>query len=132
MANQRSRRNKTAQFFCPHCERRLWRVGTGKHYLFFQGAEEIQQQFGLNKKKASLLAQQNFVQVDRGAWIEEFFCEVDGKMWLQLSKDETGKIISKLADRKHWKQSTRTIDPTKPNPSVSEFTYRMSRKSARI
>ncbi len=132
MANQRSRHNKTPKFFCPYCDRRLWRVGTGKHHLFFQGAEEIQQQFGLNKKNASLLAQQNFVQVDRGAWIEEFFCEVDGKMWLQLSKDETGKVISKLADRKHWKQSTRTIDPTKPNPSVSEFTYRMSRKSARI
>ena len=75
---------------------------------------------------------QSFVQVDRSTWLEEFFCQVDGKMWLKVSKDLDGTITTQVADQKHWKQSTKTIDPNKPNPSVSEFTYRMSRKSARI
>ena len=132
MSNKRSNRNKTPKFYCPYCDHRLWREGTGKHSLFFQGADEIQQQFGLTKKKASLLVGQSFVQVDRSTWLEEFFCQVDGKMWLKVSKDLDGTITTQVADQKHWKQSTNTIDPNKPNPSVSEFTYRMSRKSARI
>ncbi|MGL5034865.1 MAG: hypothetical protein ACRC6M_13795, partial [Microcystaceae cyanobacterium] len=118
MANKRSRRTKTPKFNCPYCDRRLWRVGTGKHYIYAQGAEEVQAQFNLSKKNAGLLTSQNTVQVDRGAWIEEFFCEVDGKMWLQLTKKEDGEIAVKVADEKHWKRSTRTIDPNKPNPSV--------------
>jgi hypothetical protein len=132
MSNKRSNRSKTPKFYCPYCDRRLWREGTGKHSLFFQGANEIQQQFGLTKKKASLLVGQSFVQVDRSTWLEEFFCQVDGKMWLKVSKDLDGTITTQVADQKHWKQSTNTIDPNKPNPSVSEFTYRMSRKSAKI
>ncbi len=72
------------------------------------------------------------MQVDRASWLEEFFCEQDGKMWLHLTKQEEGNIVMKIANEHHWKRSTRMIDPTKPNPSVSEFTYRMSRKSARV
>lgn len=53
-------------------------------------------------------------------------------MWLKVSKDLDETITTQVAEQKHWKQSTNTIDPNKPNPSVSEFTYRMSRKSARI
>jgi hypothetical protein len=53
-------------------------------------------------------------------------------MWLHLTKQEEGNIVMKIANEHHWKRSTRMIDPTKPNPSVSEFTYRMSRKSARV
>jgi hypothetical protein len=132
MSNKRSNRSKTPKFYCPYCDRRLWRVGTGKHYIYAQGADEVQAQFKLSKKKAGLLAGQNSVQVDRASWLEEFFCEQDGKMWLHLTKQEEGNIVMKIANEHHWKRSTRMIDPTKPNPSVSEFTYRMSRKSARI
>jgi hypothetical protein len=132
MSKKRSNRSKTPKFYCPYCDRRLWRQGTGKHSLYFQGVAEVQSQFNLTKKKASMLVGQNSVQVDRSTWLEEFFCEVDGKMWLKVSKDLDGRMITAVAEEKHWKQSTRTIDPNKPNPSVSEFTYRMSRKSAII
>lgn len=132
MSKKRSNRSKTPKFYCPYCDRRLWRQGTGKHSLYFQGVAEVQSQFNLTKKKASMLVGQNSVQVDRSTWLEEFFCEVDGKMWLKVSKDLDGRMTTAVAEEKHWKQSTRTIDPNKPNPSVSEFTYRMSRKSAII
>jgi len=132
MANKRSRRKKISKFYCPHCGDRLWRVGTGKHYLYYQGREEVQDHFKLTKKTATLLVKQNIVQLDRQHWLEEFLCEEHGKMWLNIWKHADGLIETSLADRHDWKRSSRTIDPTKPNPSVSEFTYRMSRKSARI
>ncbi len=132
MANKRSKRNQSAKFYCPYCGDRLWRLGTGKHHLYFQGISEIQQQFNLTRKKASLLAGQNPVQTDRATWLEEFMCRSDGKFWLYLSKQKDGSFVTKIADDSHWKRSSKTIDPNHPNPSVSEFTYRMSRKSTRI
>lgn len=132
MANKRSRRNKVSRFYCPHCGDQLWRLGTGKHYLYYQGKQEVQEHFRLTHKKASLLAGQKYVQLDRQNWLEEFFCEQDGKLWLNIWKQADGSYQTSLAHRDHWQRSSRTIDPTKPNPSVSEFSYRMSRKSARV
>jgi hypothetical protein len=93
--------------------------------------EEIQEQFRLSRKNAGFLAQQSSVHLIRNTWLEEFFCAVDGKVWLLLTKAEDGTIASTPAKEQHWQRSTRTIDPNKPNPSVSEFSYRMSRKSTR-
>ena len=128
MPNKRSKR-KSQQFYCPYCQNRLWRPGFNKYCLFYQGKEEIQKGFQLTSKKAALVAQQQTVIVDRQVWLEDFLCENDGKIWLCLSNKEEGKNISyRLATEQDWEHTSHTPDPNRPNCSVSEFTYRMSRR----
>lgn len=127
MSNKRNKRSKTPQFHCPHCQKRLWRLGSLKYHLFYRGRTEIKKHLGLTPKKASFLASQNSSYVDRNCWLEDFFCEEDGKMWLRLTKKDDGSIASCIATRNDWNQTLHTINPDSPNPSVSEFSYRMSR-----
>lgn len=127
MANKRRKRAAILNLPCPHCDRRLWRLGSQKHFLFYQGAAEITQFLGMTRKKATLLATQG-IYVDRQSWLEEFMCGEDGRMWLLLQSIE-GQVTSKLAQDRDWKRTAGTIDPTVPNASVSEFTYRMSRQT---
>lgn len=129
MANKRSKRKKIKHFFCPLCEMRLWRLGSPKYHLFYQNAAEIRKNLKISAKKASFLAAQNSAYIDRSSWIEEFFCTEHGRMWLLLSRQSDENILYRPAKREDWEQSNKTVDPTKPNPSVSEFTYRMSRKA---
>lgn len=129
MPNKRSKRKKVKHFFCPVCGTRLWRLGSPKYHLFYKGAAEIRKNLKMTAKKASFLAAQNSVYVDRSSWIEEFFCTEHGKMWLRLSCQSDENILYKPAKKEDWEQTNNTIDPTNINPSVSEFTYRMSRKA---
>ena len=127
MPNKRSKRAHIQKFCCPYCESRLWRLGGQRHYLYYSNAAEILTNLDVSRKKAALIAAQG-AYIDRLKWIEEFFCEDHGKLWLRLHQNEEGLISSKLAGDEDWKSSTGTIDPSTPNPSVSEFTYRMSRR----
>lgn len=129
MPNKRSKRKKIKHFFCPICENRLWRLGSPKHYLFYQNAAEIRRSLKISAKKASFLVAQNSAYVDSNSWIEEFFCNEHGRMWLLLSRQNDEHIVYRPAKREDWERTNKTIDPTQPNPSVSEFTYRMSRKA---
>lgn len=129
MPNKRSRRSQTSKFYCPQCSRRLWRVGGRKYYLFYHGASEIQSAFKLTHKKAKFLAQQNPVCVNQNLWLEEFFCEKDGKIWMHISRLDHGEIISRPAKREDWKRTSHTPNPDRPTCSVSEFSYKMSRRS---
>jgi hypothetical protein len=132
MSNKRSKRKTIQQFFCPFChdcETRLWRLGSSKHYLFYQSATEIRQNLQLSAKKAAFLANQNSTYLDSNIWLEEFFCPTHGKMWLRLSRQNQPELAYRQATREDWRQTNKTYDPTNPNPSVSEFSYRMSRKS---
>lgn len=128
MPNKRSKR-KSQPFNCPYCENRLWRSGFNKYYLFHHGKEEIQKGLQLTSKKATFVAQQNPVVVDRQIWLEDFDCEKDGKIWLCLCNKQEGGVISyRLATEQDWEHTSRTPDPNRPNCSVSEFTYRISRR----
>jgi hypothetical protein len=129
MPNKRSRRSQKQKFHCPWCQHQLWRLGNPKHYLFYQGISEIKKQFNLSKKNAGFLAAQDFVQVDRRTWLEEFFCKEHGKLWMRLTSRPDGIVVATLAKETDWKRSTRTIDPDCPNPSVSEYSYKMSRRT---
>ena len=129
MPNKRSKRSKTQQFLCPYCDRRLWRQGSKKHYLFYRDTSEIKDCLNISRKNASLLAASRQGYVDSNSWIEEFFCEKHGRVWMRLSKDREGKLAAVLAKRQDWNRSTHTLNPDTPNPSVSEYTYRMSRRS---
>ena len=127
MPNKRSKRSKTKKFFCPHCEQRLWRSGHTKHYLYYQNAAEIKRNTGMTLKKAKLLSLQNATYLDANKWIEAFCCPDHGMTWLLISV--RGHDYSyRLATRQDWSQTNKTIDPSLSNPSVSEFTLRMSRK----
>jgi hypothetical protein len=127
MAERRNRRRKRVVADCPTCEERLWRVNSERHYLFASGARQMQELSGLTRKKAVLLNCQTHTFVDRRQWLEEFYCNEHGHMWLLLKQDDEGFVSATIPDGNIWSQTTGTIDPRKPNPSVSEFTFRMSR-----
>ena len=129
MPNKRSRRKKTQNFHCPYCSRRLWRTGNKKYYLFYQGISEIKNYLNISRKRAMCLACQNNTYVDRDRWVEEFFCEKHYQLWMVLSRDDKGRISARLASDNDWRRTTGTINPDLPNPSVSQFSYRMSRRA---
>lgn len=128
MVNKRSKRSTNHKFRCPYCQQRLWRQGSPKFNLFYQGALEIRQNLHLTPKKAGFLAAQNSTCLDTNRWIEEFFCPEHGIMWLLISRQPDGKFIYNIAEERDWRRTNKTINPNTPNPSVSEFTYKMSRQ----
>ncbi|MCU0536818.1 MAG: hypothetical protein MUD14_23260 [Hydrococcus sp. Prado102] len=131
MSNKRKNRSQTPKFYCSHCQERLWRLGSPKYHLFYQDASEIKERLGITRTKASFLAANNSPYVDSNTWLEEFFCEEHGKLWMRVSKQENGAIVATPAKSSDWKCTTHTINPDIPNPSVSEFSYRMSRGTNR-
>ena len=128
MPGKRSKYKNVHRFYCPYCNFRLWRQGGPKHKLFYLEASEIQQNVKMPHKSAVILANKG-PYVDNHSWIEEFFCGEHGKLWMKITKNHDEKLVATLATSKDWQQSTHTIEPDTPNPSVSEFTYRMSRQS---
>ena len=128
MANKRSKRRKVKKFYCPYCNSRLWRNGKVKYYLFYRNAAQIRQNKGFSAKKAAFLASQYTTYLDRDRWIEALCCEEHGMMWLLISTSEEGDYEYRVAREKDWLQTDKTSDPNNLNPSVSEFTQRMSRK----
>lgn len=128
MPGKRSKRKNVQRFYCPYCERRLWRLGSPKHFLFYLEAAEIHQNVNISRKNAVFLAAKG-AYVDSNSWIEEFLCTGDGKLWLKVNRKSCGTLVTALATAKDWKQTTHTILPNTPNPSVSEFSYRMSRQA---
>jgi hypothetical protein len=126
MPNKRSKRGKTQIYSCPFCQQRLWRLGTSKYYLFYQNNTEIRKNLGISAKNAKLLANQNSTYLDKKKWIEAFCCQKHGSLWLLISLQEQG-CDYRLAKEKDWLQTNKTSDPRISNPSVSEFTLRMSR-----
>jgi len=110
------------------CALPLWRLGSRKYHLYYHGVGEIVAHTHLTRKKAALLATDgNFI--DRNAWLEEFFCWEHGKLWLALRRDADGELRATLPTSEDWQRTTGTVHPTCPNPSVSEFTFRMSRRT---
>ncbi|NJL83827.1 MAG: hypothetical protein HC890_14455 [Chloroflexaceae bacterium] len=126
MPNKRSDRKKTPKFYCPYCSERLWRVGSPKHHLYYQDSLSISKNCNISRKNSKFLANKGEY-VDQNQWLEEFFCGDHGKIWLLLAKRDNGVIEASLPQDQHWQQTTGTFDPDRPNPSVSEYSYRMSR-----
>ena len=129
MPHKRRNRNKKSNFYCIHCCQRLWRLGSQKHYLFYEGVSEIKKNLNISRKNASFLAANGISYIDKKSWIEEFFCKEHGKMWLRVSKKADGKFVTSSVKSDDWNRTTHTINPDTANPSVSEFTYRMSRRT---
>ena len=128
MPHKRSKRKKVQCFFCPLCQERLWRLGSLKYHVFYKNAAEIKQNLQISAKKSAFLATKNSTYLDRNSWLEEFFCSEHDKIWLRISRQNDGQLSYRLAVREDWQQTDKTIDSSRPNPSVSEFSYRISRK----
>ena len=127
MPNKRKNRNATKKYFCPFCEQRLWRLGSSKYYLFYKDFIEIRQNTNISKKNARFIAVHNTTYLDNKKWIEAFCCPEHGLQWILTSLLENGYEY-RLAREKDWLMTNKTIDPRMPNPSVGEFTLKMSRK----
>jgi len=84
MPGKRSKHKNVQRFYCPYCERRLWRLGSPKHYLFYLGASEIKKNVSMSRQSAELLASKG-AYVDSGSWIE-FFCGDHGKLWMKVTR----------------------------------------------
>jgi len=128
MPNKRRNRGATPNFPCPYCEKRLWRLGSERHFLFYETAKEISTYVGLTHKKSALVASQG-IYVDKRSWLEEFLCGEDGRFWLLVQTTDEGTLKFKVAQDADWKRTVGTINPNVPNASVGQFTYRMSRQS---
>lgn len=127
MPNKRSKRRKVKQYSCPLCMQRLWRLGTSKYHLFYRSASEISENTGITPKKSKFLATQKNTYLDSKRWIEGFCCSNHGSLWVLIST-HNDKHEYRLAKEKDWLRTERTLDPRILNPSVSEYTLRMSRK----
>lgn len=126
MPNKRSRRKKTAHFFCHLCQERLWRTGTPKYNLVYSNPSDIRKNTGISSKKCRLIVHRHTTYFDTNNWIEGFYCPNHGQVWLLISRQ--GDIYKyRPANESDWRQTNNTIDPGNSNPSVSEFTQRMSR-----
>lgn len=128
MPGKRRRRSDTERFSCPSCGNRLWRIGSEKHLIFYSEASDFVRYMGLSRRQAAMAMAQGG-RTDRRTWIEEFFCAEHGKMWLLIQNLQCGKMTTTVATDYDWKRSTGTQNPDCLNPSVSEYTQRMSRRA---
>lgn len=100
MSKQRSQRQRPQKFSCPHCERRLWRLGSPKHFLLHRGVSNIQPNLDISGKKAIFLAAKD---VDNHTWIEDFFCGEDGplRLLVHMKADRTLVTVPMSTERSH-------------------------------
>ena len=135
MAEERSqnassgRRPKRRQLCCPaHPDQRI--EGTGKKYfLHLLSAEELKAR-GMSQKKAQLVIEAYpVVLVLSHEWLEELFCPQCGSSrWCPITKINSVVHSVRWAPRELWEQVAH-VDPLVPNPSVSQFTRRLARRT---
>lgn len=95
MVKKRSNRKNVQHFYCPHCDRRLWRLGRSKRFMSYLDAAQIQQNLNISRKSAASLATES-AGVDPNSWLEEFFCEEDGKLWMKLTMNSGSEVEANL------------------------------------
>lgn len=98
---------KRKKFYCPCCQRRLWRVGG---YKFYQGQSKRGEALTLISEKDNSLTHSTPSLANQQVWLEEFFCEEDGKIWMYLSKSEEGVLSYQLADQEQWRHTDRVSE----------------------
>ncbi len=126
---RRNRRPKKRELLCPaHPEQRI--QGNGKKYFLHLLQPEQLQQRGINAKKAQLILNAYPVLVLSDEWLEELFCPQCGRShWCHVTKHDTVAHTVRWAPRELWEQVAH-VDPTAPNPTVSDYTRRNARRTA--
>jgi hypothetical protein len=128
MPGKRSNRNKIEKFFCPYCEKRLWRLGGPKHYLFLASVNNTRKNSQPPSKPPRVALEKSDC-IDPNQWIEEFFCDEHSKLWMLVYRTTHNRLTAALASKTDWQRSTGTPSLDFDNPSVSEFSIRMSRRA---
>lgn len=97
-----------------------------KYKIFADQAGQLQQR-GMSRRNALMLVANRTAVSLEGEWLEAFWCEQCQQIkWYHVRKcDERSYEIS-LAPQELWQQATGVIS-SQGNPSVSEFTRRISR-----
>jgi hypothetical protein len=75
MAVKTKQGKSTQKFGCPFCHQRLWNLGSQKYYLG-----------------------------KRDFWLEKFFCEEHGEMWMRLSRNLEERIVATAATSDDWER----------------------------
>lgn len=73
------------RFFCPECDRRLWRLHSSRHY---QSARETIDLVTVesNSSKTLGIATTNENLAD-DTWLEAFICSKHGRLWLLVRQE---------------------------------------------
>ena len=124
---RRNRHPKKRELFCPaHPEQRI--QGNGKKYFLHLLQPEQLQRRGINAKKAQLILNAYPVLVLSDEWLEELFCPQCGSSrWCHVTKHDTVAHTVRWAPGELWEQVAH-VDPTAPNPTVSDYTRRNARR----
>ncbi len=125
-----NRRVKSRQLFCPkHPEVRI--EGNGQKYFLHLLTPEQLRERGLSYKKSQLVIKAYPVFVLSNEWLEELFCPKCGtSSWFHIIRHDRVKHSVTFAPKELWMQVAH-VDPVVPNPSVSEFTRKSSRRPDR-
>ena len=126
---RRNRRPGRRKLFCPaHPEQQI--DGNGKKYFLHLLRPEELKARGMPYKTAQLVIQAHLVLVLSNEWLEELFCPQCGSSrWCHITRID--RVVHQLrwAPRELWQQVAH-VDPTSPNPSVSEYTRRSARRTS--
>ncbi len=128
MPGKRSSRKKTEQFFCPYCEKRLWRLGGSKHHLLLASSSIDKQNLQLSSKSFKEASEKSAC-LDPDQWIEEFFCSEHSNLWMLVYRTIHNRLTSVVASKADWQCSTGNPPIDLISSSVSEFSVRMSRRA---
>lgn len=92
MVKKRSNRKNVQHFYCPYCDRRLWRLGSPKRFMSYPDAAQIQQNLNISRKSVLSLVTKGTC-VERNSWLEEFFCEEDSKLWMKVTVNTGSDLV---------------------------------------
>ena len=116
------------EVFCPaHPEQRS--QGNGKKYFLHLLQPEQLQQRGINAKKAQLILNAYPVLVLSDEWLEELFAPMRQQPLVPRDQTRHGGAHGALGTQELWEQVAH-VDPTAPNPTVSDYTRRNARRPA--
>ena len=122
-------RSRKRELFCPkHPDQKI--TGNGKKYfLHLLSADELHSR-GIPSTKAKLIINAYPVLVLSNEWLEELFCPLCGQnSWFHVIRNDRVRHSVRIAPRELWMQVAH-VDPCIPNPSVSEFTRRSSKRAS--
>jgi hypothetical protein len=103
--------------------------GNGKKYFLHLLSPEELKARGMSARKAQLVIESYPVLVLSHEWLEELFCPLCGcNRWCHVSQIDRVRHVVRWAPRELWQQVAH-VDPLVPNPSVSQFTRTVARRT---
>jgi len=98
-----------------------------KHRLFAETVDQLQE-YGFGRKQAALVLRERAGVVIEDVWLEAFWCDVCQRTtWYQVVRLGERQFRLAPVHAGFWRHTCGTVDPTRGNPSVSEFSLRHSR-----